>query len=101
MMRQLAGSVALVALGFATSGCGLVYAVKANGASGSIEEARVLGAAETAQYEYYMAKEHLLKAQEEAAQANYGDAIKFADVAEEKAQEAISLARDTHREAGR
>jgi hypothetical protein len=85
-----------------TSGCvGTIYAVKATNASSKLEQARTLGAMELAEYEYYYAKEHLLKAQEEAAQAEYGDAIEFADVSEEYADKAIELSRDAHRGAGR
>ena len=85
----------------ASSGCGLVYAVKASGASSSLEEAKTLGAEELAEYEYFYAKEMLQKASEEAAEASYGDAIKFADVADEYAEKAIELSRDAHRGAGR
>lgn len=85
-----------------TSGCvGTIYAVKAMNASSKLEQARTLGAAELAEYEYYFAKEHLLKAQEEAAQAEYGDAIEFAGIADEYAEKAIELSRDAHRGAGR
>ena len=58
-------------------------------------------AAKYAPYEYYTAREHLWKAREEAAAADYGDAIDFADVAEEYADKAITLAKQAHEGAGR
>lgn len=79
----------------------MMYAVKASSASSSLEQAKVLGAAELAEYEYYYAKEMLHKASEEAATASYGDAIEFADIAAEYAQRAVELSRDAHRGAGR
>ena len=90
---------ALLVMGL--SGCGLVYAVKASGASSSLEEAKTLGAEELAEYEYYYAKAMLEKASEEAASASYGDAIDLADIADEYAEKAVELSRDAHRGAGR
>ena len=84
-----------------TTGCGMVYAVKASGASSTLEEAKTLNAEELAEYEYYYASEMLKKASEEAAEANYGDAIDFADIADEYAEKAVELSRDAHRGAGR
>ena len=89
-------------LALASSGCvGTVYAFKAASASSKLEQAKTLGAEELAEYEYYYAKEHLEKASEEAAQAEYGDAIEFADLAAEYADKAIELSRGAHRGAGR
>jgi hypothetical protein len=82
--------------------CGnTLYAVQANSASAKLEEARELEAEKFAPYEYYYAKEHLLKAQQEAAEADYGDATDLAEVSETYAEKAIRLARDAHRGAGR
>jgi hypothetical protein len=75
--------------------------VKANAAASKLEEAKTLGAEELAEYEYYYAQEMLLKAQEEAAAAAYGDAIDLADESEDYAERAITLARDAHQGAGR
>ncbi len=89
-------------LALASTGCvGTVYAFKAASASSKLEQAKVLGAEELAEYEYYFAYEHLEKASEEAAQAEYGDAIEFADLAGEYADKAIELSRGAHRGAGR
>jgi len=103
--RPLTGWLVMAAsalLALASSGCvGTVYAFKAASASSRLEQAKVLGAEELAEYEYYFAKEHLEKASEEAAQAEYGDAIEFADLAGEYADKAIELSRGAHRGAGR
>ena len=96
------GSAGWLAAMLACSACGnTAYAVHANAASSRLEEARELGAEKFAPYEYYFAKEHLRKAQEEAAEADYSDAADFAEVCEEYAEKAIRLARDAHRGAGR
>lgn len=85
-----------------STGCvGTIYAVKANAAASKLEQAKVLGAEKNAEYEYYYAKAYLTKAMEEAAQAEYGDAIDFADIAEDYADKAIQLARGVHKGAGR
>jgi hypothetical protein len=100
--RCMATVGALLALGFVSSGCGgSLYAYKATGASSRIEEAKALGAERYAPYEYYYALAHLEKASEEAASANYGDAIDFADVANEYAEKAVALSRDAHAGGGR
>jgi hypothetical protein len=90
--------IAMVAL----SGCGpTMYLVNIAGAASSVEEAREVGAPTQAPYEYYLAESHLEKAREEAAEANYQDAIRFANVAEENAVKARDLARRHMRETGR
>lgn len=84
------------------AGCGnTFYAIQANQASGKLEEARELGAEQYAPYEYFYAKEHLQKAQTEAAEADYGDATDLAETSEEYAEKAIRLTREAHRGAGR
>ncbi len=91
-----------VALSLGAAGCGnTIYAIQVNSASSKLEEARELGAEKFAPYEYYYASEHLEKAQSEASEADYSDAINLAEVAEEYADKAIQLARDAHRGAGR
>lgn len=90
------------ALALGTVGCGnTLYAIQANAASSKLEEARELGAEKYAPYEYFFAKEHLAKAETEASEADYSDAINLAETAEEYADKAIQLARDAHRGAGR
>ena len=84
------------------SGCGnALYAVAANSASTKVEEARELGAEQYATYDFYLATEHLQKAQTEASEADYGDAADLAEQAEQHADKAIRLAREAHRGAGR
>jgi len=84
------------------SGCGnTIYSIRINAASSKLEEARELGAERLAPYEYYIAREHLEKAQTEASEADFGDAIDLASVAEEYADKAIVFARQAHQGAGR
>ena len=83
-------------------GCGnTLYSVQANSASSKLEEARELGAEQYAPYEYFYAKEHLQKAQTEAAEADYSDAVDLAEASEQYADKAIRLTREAQREAGR
>ena len=93
--------LALLAVPFLTGCGGMYYAVVAGGASANLEQAKEIGADEKAPYEYYMAREHLRKAQQEAAQGDYGDAIDLAEDAEKFAGKAVRLAREAHRGAGR
>lgn len=89
-------------MAFGVVGCGnALYAIQANSASSKFEEARELGAEQYAPYEYYMAQEHLRKAETEAAEADYGDATELSNAAEEYADKAIVLSREAHRGAGR
>jgi hypothetical protein len=84
------------------TGCGgSIYAITSLGAASKLEAAEALGAERHAPYEYWYAKEHLQKAMEEAATADYGDAIKFAGIAEEKAERAIVLSKQAHEGSGR
>jgi hypothetical protein len=84
------------------TGCGnAFYAVYANGATNKLEEAKELGAEEYASYEYWMAREYLVKARSEAAEADYSDAISLAKESREFSEKAIGLARAAHRGAGR
>lgn len=100
-LPKAAAAVSL-ALALGQTACGGVYyAATINGATGKLEEARVLGAETLAPYEYYYAKEHLEAAQLEAAEASYSDAANYAETAEEYAQKAVQLAQAAHRAAGR
>jgi len=77
------------------SGCGsTLYSIQATSASGKLEQARELGAEQSAPYEYFYAKEHLQKAQSEAAEADYSDAVNLAEASEEYAEKAIRIARE-------
>jgi predicted S18 family serine protease len=89
-------------MAFAVVGCGnAIYSVQASAASNKLEEAHELGAEKLAPYEYYYAREHLQKAEEEAAEASYSDATNLAEESEDYAGKAILLSRDAHRGAGR
>ncbi len=84
------------------TGCGgVLYTVSVVGAESKIETAEALGAERYAPYEYWYAREHLLKAKEEAASADYGDAIDYADTAQEYADKAVALSKQAHEGAGR
>jgi hypothetical protein len=103
--RRLGRAMGFGAAGLAivgAGGCGgTLYSVTAYSAQSKIETAQALGAEKYAPFEYYYAKEHLTKAQEEAASADYGDAIDFADEAEKYAEKAIALSKSAHSGAGR
>ncbi len=90
-MRRTILAVVLSALP-ALSGCGSVYyTVSVNAAQSRLEQARAAGAEKAAPYEYTFAREHLRKAQLEAAEASYSDAAAYADTAELYAQKAIDI----------
>jgi hypothetical protein len=105
-MRKRAKALLLV-LGISLAapvlgGCGGgYYMLSANAATSRLEEARAMGAEQLAPYEYYYAKEHLRQAQIEAAEANYSDAINYAETAEEYANRAIQFAHEARRAGGR
>lgn len=96
-------TAAVAGLGLASlAGCGgFLYAIDASSAASKLETAQALGAEKYAPYEYHYAHEHLQKAMEEAASADYGDAIDFADEAEKYADKAIALSKQAHEGSGR
>lgn len=88
-------------LGGTQAGCGSTYyAVSVNAAQSRLEQAREMGAESAAPYEYYYAREHLREAQIQAAEASYGDAAAYAEVAETYAQKAIDLIQASKRGEG-
>jgi hypothetical protein len=98
----LLGATLLGAAALTATGCGnAIYAFQSSTAETKLEEARELGARRFAAYEYTMAEEYLKQAASEAAEADYGDAIDFAETSEEHAEKAIKISRDAHRGAGR
>jgi hypothetical protein len=102
VLNRSAVAAAFSALVLGVSACGnTLYAVQINAASSKLEEAKELGAEEYAPYEYWFALQHIDKAQTEASEADYSDAVKLAEIGEEYADKAIQLARDAHRGAGR
>lgn len=87
-------TLALVLSAVLATGCGnALYAIRANAAAKKLAEARAMGAERLATYEYFYAKEHLLKAQTEAAEADYGDALTLAEASEQYAEKAIRVTR--------
>lgn len=86
----------------AFAGCGnTIYAVTASSAQARLNAAKAVGAEQYAPYEFWYAHENLQKAMEEASSADYGDAIHFADVAEEYAEKALALSKKAYEGAGR
>jgi hypothetical protein len=90
-----------ILLAFANGCGGSIYAVTSSSASSKLETAKALGADRYAPYEFWYAREHLMKAMEEASTADYGDAINFASTAEEYAEKAIVLSKKAHEGSGR
>lgn len=99
--RGLLAALGVLCLGGATGCGGVLYAAKASSATTNLETAKKMGAEQYAPYEYYYASEHLQKAMEEAASADYGDALDFADLADKYAEKAIQLSKNAHEGAGR
>ncbi|MFO0659359.1 MAG: DUF4398 domain-containing protein [Polyangiaceae bacterium] len=105
MIRRLASAakalrVALVvSAGLSMTGCGgLYYAVEAGAASSKLEQARLQDAEHKAPYHYFLAQEYLKKASEEAASADYSDAIDLAEAAADEATKAINISRTVMKE---
>jgi len=100
--RAALGLCSLLGLLLSTSGCGgFLYGIYSGGAATKLETAQQLGAEKYAPYEFYFAQAHLTKAMEEAATANYGDAIDLVDDADKAAEKAITLSKQAHEGAGR
>lgn len=82
-----------VTAGCAFAGCGpSLYAVRIVQASDELARAEQLDAARKAPYEYHFALEHLRKARSEAAEADFGDAVRLALEAREYANRAVQVA---------
>lgn len=74
-------------------GCGpALYAVDIASAERAFEEARTESAKTYAPYEYHYAEAHLEKAREEAAEASYEEAIRYAGIAERYSHQARIIA---------
>ena len=80
---------------------GVLYAINASSAANRIEEAKELGAEQYSPYEYYYAKAHLEQAMEDSSEAAYGDAINYAETAEEYAERAINHSKAAAKASGR
>jgi hypothetical protein len=98
MVRRFLGALVLLA----TTNCGgTLYAINASSAASKIEEAKELGAEQSAPYEYFYAKAHLEQAQVDASEAAYSDAVNYAETAEEYAEKAIALTKAANKASGR
>lgn len=98
-LMLVTGLVAAVAM---LAACGpSLYTFNVIPASSAVEQARQANAAEHAPYEFFYAQSYLDKAREEAAEANYQDAIRFAERANELGTKARDMARRRMRELGR
>ena len=102
MRTRLIATCIVLAGTLTTTACGGVYyAATVNAASSRVEEAREIGAEQLAPYEYYYARAHLEQAQVEASEGSYGDAVHYAEAADEFAAKAIELSQSAHKAAGR
>lgn len=99
----LIAAVAVVSLASISSiGCGgVAYTAKINSVEGKVEQAKEVGAETYAPYYYYSAQSRVLKAREEAARADYGDALDLLDEADSDADQAINQAQAVRKGAGR
>ena len=92
-------SLALLALGAASlsalaSGCGpVLYTANIISAGSTVAEAEEAHADLRAPYEFYAAREYLLKAREEASEGHYEAAVRYAGRAHELGQRARDRAR--------
>jgi hypothetical protein len=73
--------------------CGpVMYGSSVDKAETALEQAREQNAHWYAPYEYHYAQAHLDKAYEEAAHADYEDAVRFAKTARDYAERALRMA---------
>src|SRR5688572_22519600 len=94
MRRSKAGLAALSALCALASGCGpSLYTAGIRTAEQKLQSARDENARWYAPYEYYFAEAHLHQAREEAAQASYEDAIRYAKTARDYGERALEITR--------
>ena len=94
--RPSNGRIGGWALGWALaalcSGCGpVLYTTNIRAAEQKLKLARDENARWYAPYEYYFAEAHLQQAQEEAADAAYEDAIRYAKTAEQWGARALAI----------
>jgi uncharacterized protein YceK len=82
----------VVALAALCAGCGpVLYTTGIRAAEQKLKQARDENARWYAPYEYYFAEAHLHQAQEEAADAAYEDAIRYAQTAEQWGARALAI----------
>ncbi len=84
--------LAVTALCVLALGCGpTLYTAHIRAAEQKLQKARDQNARWYAPYEYYFAEAHLREAQEEAADAAYEDALRYAKTAEEYSERALTI----------
>lgn len=93
--------VGFVSSFFAISCGGPRYSFRITSVESKVEAAHELGAETYAPYQYYSARERVVKAREQAAHAHYGDALELLDKAEDFAQQAIAQTESVKKGAGR
>jgi Domain of unknown function (DUF4398) len=92
--RSKAALVALSVLCSLTVGCGpALYTAGIRSAEQKLQSARDENARWYAPYEYYFAEAHLQQAREEAAQASYEDAVRYAKTARDYGERALEITR--------
>ena len=91
--------IAFACIAPAAAGCGPVwYTAEIISAGSIVAEAEHADAAEHSAYEYWIAREYLAKAQEEAGGGSYEDAIHYAQEAHRYATDARDQSRERMRE---
>jgi hypothetical protein len=92
--RFRAGLSMLAACAALLAGCGpALYTAGIRSAELKLQSARDENARWYAPYEFYFAEAHLQQAREEAAQASYEDAIRFAKTARDYSERALEITR--------
>jgi hypothetical protein len=82
----------LPALWVCAAGCGpVLYTANIRAAEQKLDDAREANARWYAPYEYYFAEAHLKQAKEEAAEASFEDAIRYAKTARDFSERALEL----------
>ena len=100
-LSALSATAVIALSGGASLGCGgVMYTARINSVEGKVEAAKEVQAEQFAPYYYYSAKERVQKAKEEAARADYGDALDLLDEAENDALKAIEQAEAVRKGAG-
>jgi hypothetical protein len=93
-LALLGACLSFAMLSAGVSGCGPVwYTAEIISAESIVSEAEHADAATLSAYEYYLAREYLVKAREQASEASYEDAVHYA----QEAHAAGALARDQAR----
>lgn len=94
MRWRKAGLAALSLFATLAIGCGpALYTSNVRAAEQQLQRARDENARWYAPYEYYYAEAHLQQAWEEAAQASYEDAIRYAKTARDYGERALEITR--------